>query len=180
VLRHRELLGSLAYRNRMFGRHYHPTNLSEDRGSPPPPYPEPVLSTGLLSFPHFKGGFDGQKVFMFVVPRMSLDRCPGPGETTTACWAKFSCCYACCFGLGDDRPPLPAALVGRGRLLHRPRRQRSAPRPARMGLRQPFCSVPDPPTMAREAEEEWNKARPRRGLFDMDQKALVLRSPAAR
>ena len=36
------------------------------------------------------------------------------------------------------------------------------------------------PTMAREAEEEWNKARPRRGLFDMDQKALVLRSPAAR
>jgi len=22
----------------------------------------------------------------------------------------FSCCYACCFGLGDDRPPLPAAL----------------------------------------------------------------------
>jgi hypothetical protein len=31
--------------------------------------------------------------------------------------------------------------------------------------------------MAREAEEEWNKARPRRGLFDMDQKALVLRSP---
>jgi hypothetical protein len=34
--------------------------------------------------------------------------------------------------------------------------------------------------MAREAEEEWNKARPRRGLFDMDQKALVLRSPAAR
>ena len=36
------------------------------------------------------------------------------------------------------------------------------------------------PTMARETEEEWNKARPRRSLFDMDQKALVLRSPAAR
>jgi hypothetical protein len=34
--------------------------------------------------------------------------------------------------------------------------------------------------MAREAEEEWNKARPRRGLFDMDQKALALRSPKAR
>jgi hypothetical protein len=34
--------------------------------------------------------------------------------------------------------------------------------------------------MARETEEEWNKARPRRSLFDMDQKALVLRSPAAR
>jgi hypothetical protein len=29
----------------------------------------------------------------------------------------------------------------------------------------------------REAEEEWNKVRPRRGLFDMDQEALVLRSP---
>ena len=25
----------------------------------------------------------------------------------------FSCCYACCFGLGDDRPPLPAAVVRR-------------------------------------------------------------------
>ena len=36
------------------------------------------------------------------------------------------------------------------------------------------------PTMAREAEEEWNKARPRRGLFDMDQKAFALRSPKAR
>ena len=36
------------------------------------------------------------------------------------------------------------------------------------------------PTMAREAEEEWNKARPRRSLFDVDQKALVLRSPTAR
>jgi hypothetical protein len=153
VLRHRELLGSLAYRNRMFGRHYHPTNLSEDRGSPPPPYPEPVLSTGLLSFPHFKGGFDGQKVFMFVVPRMSLDRCPGPGETTTACWAKFSCCYACCFGLGDDRPPLPAALVGRGRLLHRPRRQRSAPRPARMAPGSHFAQY--------RARQRW-RARPRR------------------
>jgi hypothetical protein len=35
--------------------------------------------------------------------------------------------------------------------------------------------------MAREAEEEWNKARPRRGFFEMDQKkALVLRSRAAR
>ena len=34
--------------------------------------------------------------------------------------------------------------------------------------------------MARETEEEWNKARPRRSLIDMDQKALVLRSPAAR
>jgi hypothetical protein len=34
--------------------------------------------------------------------------------------------------------------------------------------------------MARETEEESNKARPRRSLFDMDQKALVLRSPAAR
>jgi hypothetical protein len=34
--------------------------------------------------------------------------------------------------------------------------------------------------MAREAEEEWNKARPRRGLFDMDQKAFALRSPKAR
>ena len=34
--------------------------------------------------------------------------------------------------------------------------------------------------MAREAEEEWNKARPRRGLFDMDQEALVLCSPKAR
>jgi hypothetical protein len=34
--------------------------------------------------------------------------------------------------------------------------------------------------MAREAEEEWNKARPRRNLFDMDQKALALRSPKAR
>jgi hypothetical protein len=89
VFRHRELLGSLAYRNRMFGRHYHPTNLSDEGDSPPPPYPEPVLSTGLLSFPHFKGGFDGQKVFMFVVLRMSLDRCPGPGETTTACWANY-------------------------------------------------------------------------------------------
>ena len=33
--------------------------------------------------------------------------------------------------------------------------------------------------MARETEEEWNKARPRRSLIDMDQKALVLRSPAA-
>ena len=32
----------------------------------------------------------------------------------------------------------------------------------------------------REAEEEWNKVRPRRGLFDMDQEALVLRSPTAR
>jgi hypothetical protein len=30
VFRHRELLGSLAYRNRMFGGHYHPTNLSDD------------------------------------------------------------------------------------------------------------------------------------------------------
>jgi hypothetical protein len=89
ALRHRELLGSLAYRNRMVGTHYHPTNLSDDGGSPPPPYPEPVLSTGLLSFPHFKGGFDDQKVFMFVVLRMSLDRCPGPGETTTACWANY-------------------------------------------------------------------------------------------
>ena len=27
------------------------------------------------------------------------------------CLPAFSCCYACCFGLGDDRPPLPAALV---------------------------------------------------------------------
>ena len=35
-------------------------------------------------------------------------------------------------------------------------------------------------TVARETEGEWNKARPRRSLFDMDQKALVLRSPAAR
>jgi hypothetical protein len=26
------------------------------------------------------------------------------------CLPAFSCCYACCFGLGDDRPPLPAAL----------------------------------------------------------------------
>ena len=43
-----------------------------------------------------------------------------------------------------------------------------------------FCPVPDPPTMAREAEEEWNKARPRRGLSDMDQKAFALRSPKAR
>jgi hypothetical protein len=34
--------------------------------------------------------------------------------------------------------------------------------------------------MARETEEEWNNARPRRSLIDMDQKALVLRSPAAR
>ena len=55
----------------------------------------------------------------------------------------------------------------------------AAPWPARIGLRRRL-PVPDPPTMAREAEEEWNKARPRRSLFDMDQKALVLRSPAAR
>jgi hypothetical protein len=34
--------------------------------------------------------------------------------------------------------------------------------------------------MARETEEEWNKARPRRSLFDMDQKALVLLSQTAR
>ena len=31
------------------------------------------------------------------------------------CLPAFSCCYACCFGLGDDRPPLPAALVDRGK-----------------------------------------------------------------
>jgi hypothetical protein len=49
-------------------------------------YPEPISSTGLLSFPLFKSGFHGQKVFMFVILRMSLDRCPGSGEPTTARW----------------------------------------------------------------------------------------------
>ena len=54
----------------------------------------------------------------------------------------------------------------------------------RLWLRTPASVVRDADgralTMARETEEEWNKARPRRSLFDMDQKALVLRSPAAR
>jgi bifunctional non-homologous end joining protein LigD len=54
--------------------------------------------------------------------------------------------------------------------------------PYRSGRADCWLKVKNPaaPAVTREAEEEWNKARPGRGLFDMDQKALVLRSPTAR
>ena len=58
---------------------------------------------------------------------------------------------------------------------HRPRRQQAG-LPTSISRRSRYRTRA---TLAREAEEEWNKARPRRGPFDMDQKALALRSPKA-
>jgi hypothetical protein len=47
------------------------------------------LSPGLRRFPLFESRFDGEKIFVFAVLRMSLDYRPSPGETATPCRADY-------------------------------------------------------------------------------------------
>jgi hypothetical protein len=47
------------------------------------------LSPGLRRFPLFESRFDGEKIFVFAVLRMSLDYRPSPGEAATPCRADY-------------------------------------------------------------------------------------------